>query len=69
MKYCVFILKEEEEGEKTPTFLLPSWIAAAAAFPPLPPTTNTISIACLEMDCTIFAMSAPPREVPRIVPP
>ena len=44
-------------------------MAAAAALPPLPPTTKHMSIASTARRRTIDGMSAPPRDVPRIVPP
>mmetsp|Transcript_21845 Transcript_21845/g.37314 ORF Transcript_21845/g.37314 Transcript_21845/m.37314 type:complete len:251 (+) Transcript_21845:871-1623(+) len=46
-----------------------AWIALAPALPPFPPTTNNISTPHMSKRFTISRMFAPPRLVPRMVPP
>ena len=48
----------------TPALLHSFWMAAAPALPPLPPTTNSMSMAHMSMRFTISRMSAPPLDVP-----
>ena len=45
------------------------WMALAPALPPLPPTTKSMSMPHMSMRFTISRRSAPPRLVPRMVPP
>mmetsp|Transcript_34796 Transcript_34796/g.71022 ORF Transcript_34796/g.71022 Transcript_34796/m.71022 type:complete len:239 (+) Transcript_34796:379-1095(+) len=44
-------------------------IALAPALPPLPPTTNSMSMPHMSIRFTISLMLAPPRDVPSMVPP
>ncbi len=57
-------LGAEMMEQVTPALSHSRWMAAAPALPPLPPTTNSISMAHMSMRFTISLMSAPPLEVP-----
>ncbi len=48
----------------TPALSHSFWMAAAPALPPLPPITNSMSMAHMSMRFTISLMSAPPLDVP-----
>mmetsp|Transcript_28702 Transcript_28702/g.73680 ORF Transcript_28702/g.73680 Transcript_28702/m.73680 type:complete len:226 (+) Transcript_28702:642-1319(+) len=54
----------------SPRFSTSLWMALAAALPPLPPTTNTMLMPHRSRRSTMRGiLAAPPREVPRMVPP
>ena len=57
-------LGAEMMEQVTPALSHSRWMAAAPALPPLPPTTNSMSMAHISMRFTISRMSAPPLEVP-----
>ncbi len=57
-------LGAEMMEQVTPALSHSLWMAAAPALPPLPPTTNSMSMAHMSMRFTISLMSAPPLEVP-----
>ena len=57
-------LGAEMMEQVTPALSHSRWMAAAPALPPLPPTTNSMSMAHMSMRFTISLMSAPPLEVP-----